>query len=308
MSSSEKRKSRVIAVAGKGGSGKTAIAALLVNFLVAHTRKAVLAIDADPDANLAEMLGISAEKTLGDVREWMEREGKLTLHGGPGQDKKLALEAHVMEVIKELDDYDLLTMGRTEGHECYCYVNELIRGIIPEFTEDYDIIIMDTEAGLEHISRKIIDRVDTLLIPVNPTKASLNTAIRIRSLTRELGMEPDIYLVANMMTPISREKIGKFAKEDDFEIIGEIPYDASLERCYWEDRPLTELPMNSSAMTEINKIATKLNMDVEEMKKEDLDKYWDRVEELSGITIKGSFHLYIPGIDVSAILEELRKE
>lgn len=145
---------RVIAITGKGGTGKTAVSALLIRYLIKSGKKyRVLAIDADPDSNLADALGVEVTKTVGDIREFMQ-EARYTTP--PDTDKERLFEAKIFEILLEEKGYDLLVMGKPEGSGCYCFVNNLLRGIMDKLIDQYDITIIDTAAGLEHFSRKVI--------------------------------------------------------------------------------------------------------------------------------------------------------
>ncbi|MGE4380383.1 MAG: AAA family ATPase, partial [Methanothrix sp.] len=138
---------KVIAITGKGGTGKTAVTAMLIRHLNNSEKKfRILAIDADPDANLADALGAKVEKTVGDMREFMQ-DSRFT--SSPDTDKQALFEAKIFEILLEEDGYDLLVMGKPEGSGCYCYVNNLLRAIMDKTAKDYDLIVIDSPAGLE---------------------------------------------------------------------------------------------------------------------------------------------------------------
>ena len=183
----------VIAVTGKGGTGKTAVAALLVKYISEKVSN-VLAVDADPDSNLPDALGVEVEKTLGEVRELFQ----VTRDSLGGVDKESWLEGKVFEVIHEFDGYDLLVMGRPEGEGCYCFVNNLLRGILKKFMRHYDYVIVDCEAGLEHFSRKTIESADYVLFITDTSRKGLKTAKKIKDLVKELNLNfREIFLVGN---------------------------------------------------------------------------------------------------------------
>ncbi|TFH47257.1 MAG: ATP-binding protein, partial [ANME-2 cluster archaeon] len=151
---------KVVAITGKGGTGKTAVAAMLIKTLVSRDQT-ILAIDADPDTNLPEVLGDEVEQTVGDQREFlMSQRDNLP----PDTDKSRVLESKIYSVLSEQTGYDLLVMGRPEGKGCYCFANNLLRGIMDRIIKNYDLTIVDTAAGLEHLSRGIIQDVNELIV------------------------------------------------------------------------------------------------------------------------------------------------
>ncbi|MEA3255775.1 MAG: AAA family ATPase [Candidatus Altiarchaeota archaeon] len=246
--------SKSIAVTGKGGVGKTLVAGLLVKFLGELTSKTVLAIDADPDSNLAECLGVTFDKTVGDLRV-----GLLDHRLAPGMDKKKYLDAKVFEITVETEKFDLLVMGRPDGPGCYCAINHMIKGIMDSTTEAYDCVVVDSEAGLEHLSRKTIENIDSLMIVTDASRKGLLTAKRISELVNELDMKfRNISLVLNKVTEANREELIKKAREINLEIIGVIPEDPLVEEYDLKGKPLVELPSNSKAYQEIKKIADTL--------------------------------------------------
>jgi CO dehydrogenase maturation factor len=248
---------RIIAVTGKGGTGKTATSALLIRQL-AKGNKVILAVDADPDTNLPETLGCEVSKTIGDIKEFMHSERD---NLPPDSNKESVLKSKLYEIIEEMPKYDLLVMGRPEGAGCYCYVNNLLRGIMDKLVDNYDILIIDAEAGLEHFSRRIFRKVDDLVVVTDGSRRGLRTAERIRELVDEMETDvSNIYVIANKVTETNRETIASTAKELGLELIGMIPVDEMLIRKDLAGEPLFELPDNSAAVREIEKIAAKLGL------------------------------------------------
>ena len=186
----------IIAVSGKGGTGKTMFSASLIRIL-ASTGADVLAIDADPDSNLPEALGVSVDRTVGDVREQLKRdtaEGRIP----PSANKWDMLDYRVMESIVETEDFDVLVMGRPEGSGCYCAVNTMLRKIIENIASNYDYIVIDTEAGLEHLRRRTTQNVDVMIVVTDPSKRGVLTARRILELSEQLEIRfREIFLVLN---------------------------------------------------------------------------------------------------------------
>lgn len=247
----------VIAITGKGGTGKTAVAALLIRYLT-KGNKVVLAIDADPDTNLPETLGCDSEKTLGDVREFILNDRD---NLPPDINKESIFESRIYEVLVEMPRYDLLVMGRSEGASCYCYINNLLRSVMERLVKNYDTIIIDTAAGLEHFSRKTIRNVDDLIVVTDGSRRGLRTAERIHKLVDEVEIEVgNIYVVANKVTIDNKEKLIELAKELNLQLIGMVPLDEKIAELDLKGESLVSLPEDSPAMIEIEKIAKKLDL------------------------------------------------
>jgi CO dehydrogenase maturation factor len=172
-----------IAVTGKGGVGKTTISALIIQWLVATDRTPVLGVDADSNANLNEALGISYTASVGGIREDARKIAKELV----GLSKQEFLDLHVQEALVEEDGYDLIVMGRPEGPGCYCYANNVLRDVIQRLADNYQYIVVDSEAGLEHLSRRTVLSVDHLLIVSDCSVRGVRTAGRIADLAREMG-------------------------------------------------------------------------------------------------------------------------
>ncbi len=248
---------KVIAITGKGGTGKTAVAGMLIKYLAAGKR-ALLAIDADPDSNLPDVLGVKAGKTIGDMREFMLQErDKMP----PDTNKEALLESKVYEVLTEMPRYDLLVMGRPEGSGCYCFANNLLRGIMDRILKNYDLTIIDTAAGLEHLSRRIIRDVDELLVVTDGSRRGLQTAQRIRELAGSLNLNiRKMHVIANKITPENRARIEQYAGELKMDLVGIVPFDDVLVGFDLEGRPLAELPEDSEALKGVEAIANKMGL------------------------------------------------
>ncbi len=174
----------VIAVTGKGGVGKTTVAALIVRALVEAGKGAVLAVDADPNLNLDAALGVRAAETVGDVREeGLDRTA--TLPGGMA--KAQFLELRIQQALVEAKGFDLLAMGRPEGPGCYCFANSILRACVDQLGKQYRYVVVDCEAGLEHLSRRTAGDVDLLVVLSDPSVRSLDTVKRVLDLVEELG-------------------------------------------------------------------------------------------------------------------------
>ncbi|MGF7119353.1 AAA family ATPase [Methanobacterium oryzae] len=249
----------IIAVSGKGGVGKTLVSSLLIKSLTG-TKKDILAIDADPDSNLPEALGIEVERTVGDVREELKRD---TAAGNipSGANKWDILDYKIMESVIETPEFDLLVMGRPEGSGCYCAVNNMLRKIIETLSSNYDIIIIDTEAGLEHLSRRTTQNVDIMLVVTDTSKRGILTAQRIGELSKELDISfKELYLILNRVKPDNEDEVLKKVNETGLNLIGTIYEDKIVSEYDFEGKPLINLPEDSNANTAISKIVNSLNL------------------------------------------------
>jgi len=244
----------VIAVTGKGGSGKTLISTLLIRYLVENKKKFVLAIDADPDANLAESLGVEYNKTVGDIRE------ELSVNPPPiGIEKKKYLESKIFEATVETEGFDLIVMGRPEGPGCYCAINHMLREIIDLTTNAYEFTVIDAEAGLEHLSRRTTQNANIMLIVTDQSKKGFHTANTIKKMIK--GFEIDVervYLIINKYSDNLKNTINRSIKEIGIEVLGRIPLDEEVERFDSEGIPLIGLPESSIAYKESNNIFKRL--------------------------------------------------
>jgi CO dehydrogenase maturation factor len=244
-----------IAVAGKGGTGKTTIAALIIQYLVEQNKGSVLAIDADPDANLGTVLGIKPDKSIGELRDEVLKEIK---NFPAGMDKANYVEAGLHQIIEEAKGYDLITMGRGEGSGCYCYLNTLIRKFHEDLEPSYKWIVMDNEAGLEHISRRTTSNIDHLFIVVSGNPVSLQTAEKIDQISKDLKNEiKNKYLISNMVREKNLNRIKEWADEHKINYVGNLPRDEILEDAVLEGEYLTKLtnsPAKESIFSIMNKI------------------------------------------------------
>lgn len=229
-----------IVVAGKGGTGKTLMSGLLLRDQIKHGP--VLAIDADADSNLPEVLGVEVTKTVGDVREQLlESKTRHTDNIQKTPDK--ILEEGIMESIVEDHKFDLLVMGRGEGEGCYCSVNNILRSIIDTQVKNYETTIIDSEAGLEHISRRTCRDVDIMVVVTDASARGMNTAKRVAELVNELYINfGKIFVVANKITDKTKDIIDKQARDSGLEIIGYLPIDAQIAENDALGKSVWELP------------------------------------------------------------------
>lgn len=250
------KKGKVIAVAGKGGTGKTAIAALLIRELIkAHENEdiCILAVDADADSNLPDALGIPYDKTLGDIREGLldEKQRDVTL------DIQSKFEGKIAEIIVEEPRYDLLVMGRPEGPGCYCLVNHLIRIVIDTLTKNYDYTVIDCEAGLEHLSRRTTRDVDVMLVVLDTTLKSMKTALRLKKIAEELDVDvKELLVVANKIPDDSGKGVVGKAEDYGLEIEEIIPFDPLITEYDAKGIPIVGLPDDSPSVTAVRRLVT----------------------------------------------------
>ncbi len=251
---------KVIAVTGKGGTGKTAVTAILIRHLVQNSGKKyrMLVIDADADANLADALGVTVGKTIGDMREFMQQSRFTT---SPDTDKQVLFESKLFEILLEEEGFDLLVMGKPEGSGCYCFVNNLLRGIMDKTTANYDLIIIDTPAGLEHFSRKTIPDLDDLIVVTDESRRGLTTGERIRDTAREIELKyQNLYVIVNKVTAGRKEKVLENASSIGLKVIGTIPYDENLAKFDLVGDPLMGLPDDSPAIVEMRQVVKELGL------------------------------------------------
>ena len=230
---------KVIAVTGKGGTGKTTVSGLILRFLKQHASGPILALDADPDANLASTLGVTVETTLGDLRE----ETLKAMKNFPaGMSKSAYIEAGLHETIVEMEKIDLMTMGRSEGPGCYCYINSLLRKFADDVHGSYEWVVMDNEAGLEHLSRRTASRVDALIAVINESPFSIDCAARIDRLVTDLKNEvKHKYLLINGVPEDRVERVRERAGPIEMEVLGWLPRDPGLEDCIFQGKSLLDL-------------------------------------------------------------------
>ncbi|MGD0950852.1 MAG: AAA family ATPase [Methanotrichaceae archaeon] len=251
---------KVIAVTGKGGTGKTAVTAMLIRHLLKDSARKyrILAIDADPDANLADAMGVTVGKTIGDMREFMQQSRYTT---SPDTDKQALFESKLFEILAEEEGYDLLVMGKPEGSGCYCFVNNLLRGIMDKTVSDYDLTIIDTPAGLEHLSRKTIPDLDILVVVTDESRRGLTTAERIRDLAGEIELRyKELYVVVNKVTTERKKQVLENARGVGLKVIGTIPYDELLAKFDLVGDPLIGLPDDTPAVVEMKGVVKEIGL------------------------------------------------
>jgi CO dehydrogenase maturation factor len=233
---------RVIATAGKGGTGKTTTAAFVIRCLLERGHRPVLAVDADANSNLNEALGIElTAKTLGAARElFMEQQSRIP----PGMTKEAFFEMQLSAAVTESEYVDMLVMGRPEGTGCYCYANNILRRYVEELTDNYPWVVVDNEAGLEHISRGVTRRPDSLIIVSDHARRGIEAAGRISDLVEELDVAVDqVMLVVNRVPPTGIDPlVEKLAGDEGLSIVASLPEDQQVARNDLEHGSVFEIP------------------------------------------------------------------
>ena len=246
------------AVAGKGGTGKTTISALLVRNLIKKKNGSVLALDADPNSNLNELLGVKISATVGQLVENFKKDGAI-ISSGIYKDQMVEMNIH--QSIIEGNGFDLLIMGRGEGPGCYCAANNLFKKYIDVLQDSYDYIIMDNEAGMEHLSRKTTHNIKYLLIISDPSIRGILTATRLRDLSKELQINVEkVFLILNRVNDELDDRLLKYIKEQNFEILGTIYTDNNIIDLELSGKPIFELPDSSDSVSQVNNILKSLGL------------------------------------------------
>jgi CO dehydrogenase maturation factor len=250
----------VLAISGKGGTGKTTVAALMIKVLSEKKNRSILAIDADSDSNLSNVLGAPVTKTVGNVTS----EFKESIDKGevlPTMLKKDILEYRIFEILNETPSFDILAMGRSEGEGCYCAVNDFLSDIIDAISKNYDLTIMDMQAGLEHLSRRTDRSVDVMVIVTDPSALGLQTARRIKDLAKEVHIEfKKIYLVGNRFSPELEPMLKGEASKMGIEFAGMIPEDDNVIEYNLRGQPILELPPKTPALVAAKGILMKMGL------------------------------------------------
>ncbi len=253
----------VIAVAGKGGVGKTTLCGLMIQYLCEKGKTPVLAVDADANSNLNEVLGVEVEMTLGEVREDVERSAdSKNSKIPPSMSKADYMEMMVNRCLIEEDDFDMLVMGRTQGKGCYCFVNGLLQAQLQKLTPNYPYLVVDNEAGMEHISRGILPKVDTIILVSDCSRRGVQAVGRIRDLIKECNLNPSsVGLIVNrapqgVLNQGTQEEIEK----QGLTLLGVVPQDETVYEFDCEGKPTVELPADSPVRKALYDILDKLNL------------------------------------------------
>lgn len=250
-----------IAVAGKGGTGKTTLTGLLIDYLVKKSEGPILAVDADANANLNEVLGVNIEETIGEIREDVSQRSLAGDNNFPGGMLKADyLKYKLSAAVTEGNGYDMIVMGRSQGTGCYCYVNGVLKTQIDSLSGNYEYLVIDNEAGMEHLSRKVVQDIDTLFLISDCSRRGIQAVGRIRRLVDELKLNVgQIFLIVNRapegkLNEGTMEEINK----QGLELLGVVPMDQMVYEYDTSGKPLVELPEDSLSKKALNDILSKI--------------------------------------------------
>ena len=253
----------VIAIAGKGGVGKTTLCGMLIQYLADRKKGPVLAVDADANSNLNEVLGVEVDVTLGDIREEIARAEMSTTSPIPsGMTKADYAEFKFTSAIVEEDDYDLLVMGRTQGKGCYCYVNGLLQAQLTKFQRTYPYIVVDNEAGMEHISRGVLPSMETAILVSDCSRRGIQAVGRIAKLIEECELKPKT--VGLIVNRAPKGELNDGIKEEielqGLNLLGVVPQDDGVYECDCAGKPTSQLPADSPVKKALYQILDNLNL------------------------------------------------
>lgn len=239
-----KKPTRFISFSGKGGSGKTTTASLFLSLLLRREgTPEILVIDADPDANLADTLGVAVKQTLGKVLDKRKKEMDEPDNAGT------RLRFLMWDAICQGPGFDFLVMGRSTGAGCYCSVNSFLNSVLEETVSKYDLVLIDFDAGLEHFSRRAGNPCDTLVVTCDPSKLSFDTAGRIRALIDELALPyENQYLIGSCFAPAQHSFFHDLAAQTGLDALGMIPFDPEIEEKNMAGKALLSLEPDNPAL------------------------------------------------------------
>lgn len=252
----------VIAVAGKGGVGKTTLTGLLIQYMCEAGMGPILAVDADANSNLNEVLGVEAPPSLGEIREEINHAEDSGSTIPRGMSKADFAQFKLQGALEEQDDYDLMVMGRSQGKGCYCFVNGLLQSQLLQLQNHYPYMVVDNEAGMEHISRGILPSMETAILVSDCSRRGVQAAGRIAALIKECDMHPkQMGLIVNrapngQLNDGTREEIEK----QGLTLLGVVPQDETVYEYDCEGKPTVKLPENSPVREALKKIIQKLEL------------------------------------------------
>lgn len=252
--------SYIIAVTGKGGVGKTTIAALLITRLINKGCKPVLAVDADPNTSLDAALGVQVNKSVGSVREETRRLAEKGMAAGIS--KQQMLEMKIAESLVEARDFDLIAMGRPEGPGCYCYANNVLKSVLARISGHYPYLVLDNEAGLENLSRRIMQKVNLLIMATDPTARGLATVERLFDLAKEMNIEyGQLAIVINRMRGGKMpDRIDNLKERTRADFIIGLPEDEQLAILAEQGKPLMELNQDNPVTASLDNFLSKIDL------------------------------------------------
>lgn len=254
-------KPHTIAVAGKGGVGKTTTCGMMIDYLCKKKRGPVLVVDADANSNLNEVLGVEVETSLGEIREEMaQAEMKGTIPAG--MTKAEYAEYKFNSALVEEDDFDMLVMGRTQGKGCYCYVNGVLKSQVDKYANNYSYIVMDNEAGLEHVARGTLPHVDTMLLISDCSRRGVQAVARIAEMIDEMELKPGkMGLIINRApNGVLDDGVKTEIDKHGLELLGVLPQDEEVYRCDCNGEPSSKLDQTNPVKTALKGIMEKLGL------------------------------------------------
>ena len=250
-----------IAVAGKGGVGKTTTCGMIIDYLCAKRSGPVLVVDADANSNLNEVLGVEVETSLGQIREEMaQAELKGTIP--KGMTKADYAEMKFSSALIEDDDFDMLVMGRTQGKGCYCYVNGVLKTQVDKYARNYSYIVMDNEAGLEHVARGTLPHVDTLLLISDCSRRGIQAVARIAEMVEEMNLNPGMMGLIVNRAPGGVLEAGVLEEinRHGLKLLGVLPHDDAVYRCDCQGEPSAKLPQDDPMKTALKGIMQSIGL------------------------------------------------
>ena len=250
-----------VAITGKGGVGKTTISGMLIDYLVTGDKGPVLVVDADANCNLNEVLGVEATTTLGTIREEMAQdELKKTIPAG--MTKGDFAEMKFSQALIEEDDFDMLIMGRTQGKGCYCYVNGVLKTQVDKYAKNYSYVVMDNEAGLEHVARGTLPHVDTMLLISDCSRRGIQAVARLAEMIGEMDLKPGkMGLIVNRApNGVLDDGIRAEIEKHGLKLFGVLPQDEAVYRCDCEGTPSAKLPDTDPVKVALRGILQSINL------------------------------------------------
>ena len=250
-----------IAVAGKGGVGKTTTCGMLIDYLCKKNRGPVLVVDADANSNLNEVLGVEVETSLGQIREEMaQAELKGTIP--KNMTKADYAEIKFNSALIEEDDFDMLVMGRTQGKGCYCYVNGVLKSQVDKYAKNYSYIVMDNEAGLEHVARGTLPHVDTMLLISDCSRRGIQAVARIAEMVEDMGLNPgQMGLIVNRAPGgVLEDGVKAEIEKHGLKLFGVLPHDEAVYRCDCDGEPSAKLPGSNPVKVALKSIMAELGL------------------------------------------------
>ncbi len=255
---------KVIAISGKGGIGKSTLSALITKVFLEKTDRTILLVDADPSINLTLMLGVDPGRTLSNLRERLVKSAEARQEAMFG-DKHIR-ETIYDECMQDAGRFRLLTMGRPEGPGCFCSVNELLKYGIESVSRDFQITIIDCEAGPEQVNRRVTKNIDDLILVIEPTVRSVQTALYIKDVAESYGVQKsfDLRVIINKVGQRDRTRnVRSMLQDEGIEISGVVPVDEKIADYDAEGKSLFDLPADSPSVRSVSEILSRLYLQEE---------------------------------------------